>query len=84
MSGDEAAQTFPKTHAKELYCLTDKDLEPLPVEEKRNPYRKGTPMKLYRQPDVSYLGQLIVDHPPIHLWRLALGKSGRTPSYFLV
>ena len=54
MSEDTKAQTYPKTHAKELYCLSEKDLEPLPCEERRNPYRKtGTPMKLYKQHDVS-------------------------------
>ena len=48
-------QMYPKTHAKELYCLTDKDLEPVPAKEKRNPYvRGGTPMKLYKQRDVNH------------------------------
>lgn len=47
-------QLYPKTHAKELYCLTDKDLEPLNYQEKRNPYvRKSTPMKLYKQNEVN-------------------------------
>jgi len=56
MTDPEKAQTYPKTHAKELYCLTEEDLEPLPCEEKKNPYRKtGTPMNLYKQPDVSPL-----------------------------
>lgn len=53
-SQEPGDQTYPKTHAKELYCLTDKDLSPLPATEKRNPYvRSGTPMKLYKQRDVS-------------------------------
>lgn len=48
-------QMYPKTHAKDLYCLTEKDLEPLVPKEKTNPYvRKGTPMKLYKQRDVSH------------------------------
>ena len=56
-SGDDKSlqpQLYPKTHAKELYCLTDKDLEPLNYQEKRNPYvRKSTPMKLYKQNEVN-------------------------------
>lgn len=57
MSADErpaASQTYPKTHAKSVFCLSDKDLETLPIKEKRNPYvRRGPPMKLYFQTDVS-------------------------------
>ena len=59
-------QTYPKTHAKELYCLTDKDLSPLSATEKRNPYvRSGTPMKLYKQRDVSKSAKLV--HHEQHL-----------------
>lgn len=48
-------QLHPKTHAKELYCLTDKDLDSLNFQEKRNPYvRKSTPMKLYKQNEVGH------------------------------
>lgn len=52
--GVERDQLYPKTHARELYCLTDKDLQSLPAKEKRNPYvHGGTPMKLFKQSDVS-------------------------------
>lgn len=50
------ATFYPKTHAKELYCLAEKDLQPLPVKEKLNPYnRSGASMKLYKQSDVRFL-----------------------------
>ena len=52
-SQEGAEQLYPKTHAKELYCLADKDLQSLPAKEKRNPYVSGgTPMKLFKQSDV--------------------------------
>ncbi|GLC46057.1 hypothetical protein PLESTM_001820400 [Pleodorina starrii] len=42
------SKLLPKTHAKTVFCLTDKELEALPAVEKRNPRsRNGPPMKLY-------------------------------------
>ncbi|KAL0054237.1 hypothetical protein WJX82_005904 [Trebouxia sp. C0006] len=44
-----AVQTrMQKTNAKEFYCLTEKDLEPLAYQEKANRrYKNATPTKLY-------------------------------------
>ena len=53
-AGSQDSQLYPKTHAKELYCLTDKDLAALTPKEKRNPYvRNGSTMKLYKQSEVG-------------------------------
>ena len=58
-AGSPDSQFYPKTHAKELYCLTDKDLATLTPKEKRNPYvRNGSTMKLYKQSEVSCLDAL--------------------------
>ncbi|KAK9817818.1 hypothetical protein WJX72_002689 [[Myrmecia] bisecta] len=39
---------LPKTTAKDVYCLSEKDLSPLKSVEKRNPrFKKGAPMKLF-------------------------------------
>ncbi|KAL0033170.1 hypothetical protein WJX79_007045 [Trebouxia sp. C0005] len=47
--GTSTVQTrMQKTNAKEFYCLTEKDLEPLAFQEKANRrYKNATPTKLY-------------------------------------
>ncbi|KAK9842891.1 hypothetical protein WJX74_003996 [Apatococcus lobatus] len=59
-TGDEAASgertTINKTAAKEMYCLSDKDLESLSPDEKRNPRnRHGATMKLYERAELEAL-----------------------------
>ncbi|GLI62670.1 hypothetical protein VaNZ11_005346, partial [Volvox africanus] len=44
------SKLIPKSHAKSIFCLSDKDIAALPAVEKRNPRsRNGPPMKLYEK-----------------------------------
>ncbi|PNH02789.1 Deoxyribodipyrimidine photo-lyase [Tetrabaena socialis] len=72
--GDQLA----KTHAKSMYCLADKDLEPLAAVEKRNPRSpKGPPMKLYEPcPSPEHVSPIRVVGGPLQLEALAHRKWG--------
>ncbi|KAK9821955.1 hypothetical protein WJX81_002410, partial [Elliptochloris bilobata] len=49
--------SLPKTHAKEAFCLSEKDLETLSPRLKANPRarKSGPPMKLYNQDELQAL-----------------------------
>ncbi|MEW5306743.1 MAG: hypothetical protein WDW36_009186 [Sanguina aurantia] len=48
--------TIAKTHAKAIYCLSDKDLQQLTPSEKKNPMSKFlAPMKLYKKSELEEL-----------------------------
>ncbi|KXZ50650.1 PHR2 protein [Gonium pectorale] len=50
------SELLPKTHAKSIFCLADKDLEALQAVEQRNPRsRNGPPMRLYNRAQVESL-----------------------------